>query len=665
MKKRNSKEKHSAEKSVGGNVLTEKKRNRRIILFLLFGTFLLYGKSILNNYSMDDEFVVRNNKQVQKGIKAIPEIFRTTYVVDNQKASYEYRPVVKAVFALEVQFFGANPHISHFFNILLYALSLVLLYFVLLRLLPGYHYLLPFLVTVLFMVHPLHTEVVLSLKNRDVILSFLGCLLALRAYLKYADTGKLLHLFIGALFILFALLSKKDSMTYFAVIPLTLWFFRNIPFRKIGVILLSYLVPVVTLKLLTIRIHHDVVRNFLLWENPLYIHSTVLQRIPTGLYDIYFYLAKFIVPYPLISYYGYNQVPIADWSYPVVWIVLAGLVVTGWYVVKNILPRKLEVYAILYFLVTISMFTNVLIPVVGIVAERFAYIPSLGLCLLAVLLLLKVFKVPYEDKSFSFSSLKGRFSMVFGLVMLIFSVMCFTRIPDWKTTYSLYYADVQHATESAHANSLIAAASIQEIKEHPKMSVAEKRKHVDNAEKYYLESLRIIPDYISSLNNLGMIYFTYHNQPEKAIPYLEKAVELDTNYVEAYFNLAICEAKMKEYDLSEKHFLKTIQLDKNFIGTYFSLSNVYAEQEKYDKILELNQKAIDQGVKADILHINIGNVWYQRGDTARAVPYLEQAIGLNPNNRSLNTFLANYYKDKGDLEKANKYYDLMRSSAGK
>src|ERR1043165_1242183 len=108
--KKHSKEKKQAETNVKEGMLSEKKWNRKVILFLLLGCFLLYGKSIRNNYSMDDEFVVKNNQQVQKGIKAIPEIFRTTYVIDNQKSSYEYRPMVKAAYALECQIFGVNPH---------------------------------------------------------------------------------------------------------------------------------------------------------------------------------------------------------------------------------------------------------------------------------------------------------------------------------------------------------------------------------------------------------------------------------------------------------------------------------------------------------------------------------------------------------------------------
>lgn len=227
MKKSKDKEKSIPEKNVVENVFSEKKMNRRIVLFFSVLCLLIYGKSVKNDYSMDDEFVVRNNQQVQKGISAIPEIFQSTYVVNSQKSNYEYRPIVKASFALECELFGVNPHISHFINILLYTLSILLLFYVLKRILSQYNLLLPFVITLLFLIHPLHSEVVISIKNRDVILSFLGCLLSLFFYMKFVETKKYIHLLFGAFFILFAVMSKKDAMTYFAIIPFTLWFFKD------------------------------------------------------------------------------------------------------------------------------------------------------------------------------------------------------------------------------------------------------------------------------------------------------------------------------------------------------------------------------------------------------------------------------------------------------
>ncbi|MBL7883245.1 MAG: hypothetical protein JNL69_04205, partial [Bacteroidia bacterium] len=111
-------------------------RNYILLFFTL--SFLIFGKSVSNEYAMDDEYVILNNKQVQKGIKAIPEILTTTYVMDG-KQSYEYRPLVKVSYAVEYEIFGANPHISHFINILIYALCISLLFFVLLKLFNSTH----------------------------------------------------------------------------------------------------------------------------------------------------------------------------------------------------------------------------------------------------------------------------------------------------------------------------------------------------------------------------------------------------------------------------------------------------------------------------------------------------------------------------------------------
>src|SRR5579872_2510724 len=61
-------------------------------------SFMLYGNSIPNGYSLDDEFVLHGDSTVQKGIKGIPMLFKSRYAWDD-KGSYGYRPVVKTSFA--------------------------------------------------------------------------------------------------------------------------------------------------------------------------------------------------------------------------------------------------------------------------------------------------------------------------------------------------------------------------------------------------------------------------------------------------------------------------------------------------------------------------------------------------------------------------------------
>lgn len=612
---------------------------------------------------MDDEYVTLNNKEVAKGIKGIPKLFTSTYATDSKKLGYEYRPIVKTTFALEYQFFGANPGVSHFINILLYIFLLCFLFHLLLKLVPGYHYLFSLLVVLLFLIHPLHSEVVMSLKNRDALLSFLFALCSLSSYLKYVDGRGFRHVLWGVLFLTLGILSKRDCMTFIAIIPFTLWFFRNAGIKKLVIIGSSFLGTFLMRQLLVSLITGDKGRNTLEWENALFLNSTIFERIPQGFHSFYFYLKMFVVPYPLLSYYGSKQVPIVGWDHPIVWLMIIVSGVMLYLIVQNIRARAIWVYGLVFFIVTVSMFLNVVKPVVGIVGERFAHIPSLGLCIIAVYGVLKFFKIPIDQPKQKLAAVKSSVYFFWGAIVLIFGIMVFTRNSAWKDHYTLYETDVKKAPESAHLHTLFAAASIQKVKENPNMPADQKRKHIANALEHYKESIRIIPDYISSHNNVGMVYYSYYKKPAEAIPYLKRAIELDTNYVEAYFNLATSEAALGNYDLGEKYYLKTIELNPEFVNAYYSLSSVYAQQKKFDKILIINEEAIKKGVRSDIPYVNIGNVYFMQKDTVKAVPYLEKGIELNPNNRQLNSFLADYYKNKGDLNKANHYYDLMGRSS--
>jgi Tfp pilus assembly protein PilF len=611
---------------------------------------------------MDDEYVILNNKQVHKGVSAIPEIFRTTYAIES-KASFEYRPIVKATYAIEYEIFGENPYVSHTINILLYVFCLVLLFYVLLRLIPGYHYLFHLTVVLLFLVHPLHSEVVLSLKNRDVMLSFTGTMFSLLFYLRFIEGKGYLNLLVGFLFLLFALMSKKDSMTFFAIVPFTMWFFRKVSWKQIGWIFISYLPVVLTFRFAAKSLDNENVRELMLWENPMFInHLNFFERIPQGFYSVYFYLKMFLIPHPLIAYYGYNQVPIVGWDNIIVWLTFILMGGTLYFVIKKKALKEVWVYGIIYFLVTISMFTNVVKPVVGIVGERFAFLPSLGLCILAAYFLLTGMKVAFSKHEMKLQAVNGKFWLLLVLIVIGYGGRTIARNADWKDAYTLYKADAENATESAHTHTLLAASAISKAKSHTRMTQAEKRKLILEAEYHYLESIRLIPDYIASHNNLGMLYYSFMNSPEKALKHLLKAIELKPDYVEAYFNAATAYAALKQFEKAEEYYLKSIQLDPNFANTYLSLSNVYASRKEYDKILKLNLAAIEKGVKTDVIYINISNVYYMNGDTLQALPYLEKAISMNPNNKGVNKFLAEYYRSKGDAKKSAYYADLMKKS---
>jgi tetratricopeptide (TPR) repeat protein len=201
------------------NVKTVNNKVYYLIIFVF--SFILYGNTIPNDYSLDDNLVVFKNEQVMKGFKSIPEIFSSHYR-ESERNEYGYRPIAKVTFAIESEFFNQNPHVSHFINILLYALLLLLLFKLLNTVFPDFSNAVKLFIILLFASHPLHTEVVANLKNREEILCFLFATAAVLLFIK-AMKGpghRLIAAIFGVLSMALSILSKQTGLVFCVIIPL-------------------------------------------------------------------------------------------------------------------------------------------------------------------------------------------------------------------------------------------------------------------------------------------------------------------------------------------------------------------------------------------------------------------------------------------------------------
>ncbi|MEL6639270.1 MAG: hypothetical protein AAFR05_21140, partial [Bacteroidota bacterium] len=169
----------------------------------------LYLSTVQYEFVLDDKIVYSENNFVKKGFAGIPEIFTTesfTGYFGEQRDLIEggrYRPLSIATFAAEYALtkravtntqgqtvYEGNPAVGHWGNILLYGLTGLLLFRILSLLFPlpagrPWYWGIAFVGTLLFIVHPIHTEVVANIKGRDEILAMLGALGALYFALAY------------------------------------------------------------------------------------------------------------------------------------------------------------------------------------------------------------------------------------------------------------------------------------------------------------------------------------------------------------------------------------------------------------------------------------------------------------------------------------------------
>jgi len=648
------------------------KTNKVIYGSIIVLSFLVYGNSIKNNYAIDDDFVTttdpeKPNLRIEKGIKGIPEIFSTHYV-ESEQQSFGYRPLVLTTYAIEYQFFGSNPQVSHFINVLIYALTCVLLFVILAKCLSKYHVIFPLLIVFLFVVHPIHTEVVNNLKSRDELLAFMFGVSSLLFFLKRIESGKWRHLCWAALFFILALLCKKTAVIFIAIIPITIYFFTAIKLKKILlyslVVPFTYIIFLVGVKL--ILNNSATMREFAFFENPLFYEPDFLKRIPMAFYTAGYYIKLLVLPHPLSCYYGFKTIPLANWSSILVWISLIFHFSVGIYALLKLPKKSIISYGIIIYLIGIFPFINLVAPAVGIVAERFIYIASLGFCIGVAYLMLLIFKVDYTNKSIKWKYFKLPFKATAFILLFLFSVKIVTRNTAWKDELTLFRNDVSNFENSCNLNYITANALANKIATTP---VGVKRNAlIKEATSYFRKTTELMDeglakysqDYITS-NNLGTIYVDVFNDPVSAQPFFKKVIEINPSNEDGQYNYGYCYEKRNLPDSAIIQYEKMLSYKTKQTLVYKRLHELYYNKKDYEKAINSDKAALDLNPEKIELYINLGNSFMLNGDTLNGLKYFEDAAAIPPLDYVLLQNVANVFKVIGDSSKAFMYEEKSKS----
>jgi tetratricopeptide (TPR) repeat protein len=221
----------------------EKKSNRFIYLIIGFLTFFVFANTIGNDYNMDDELVTRNHPLTSQGMRAIGEIFTSPYYQDDMGYVYGYRPIVHVSFAIEHELFGEKASVSHFVNVILYVACVLLFLSLLLKWVGEQNKWIAIIAVLFFALHPIHTEVVASIKNRDELLAFFFALLSALAMIKFVEKGKWWSLFWIAFYFALGMLSKKSIFSLTIILPISAVLLHSISWKKLFYIVFAFSVP--------------------------------------------------------------------------------------------------------------------------------------------------------------------------------------------------------------------------------------------------------------------------------------------------------------------------------------------------------------------------------------------------------------------------------------
>jgi tetratricopeptide (TPR) repeat protein len=641
-------------------------KNRTQYILIAFIGILLYANTIGNRYSLDDDFVIyKKAYNEQSFINSISEIFKSHYSVTD-KSKYEYRPIVKITFAIEFFLWGNNPHLSHCVNLVIFILTLFILFKILHRLFYEKYPWLPLLITMVFAAHPIHTEVVASLKNRDELLAFMFSLLTIWVILLHCDTKKWYYLVLSLPIYLIAYLSKSSALVFVAIIPLILWFagIKNYKYYLIVFLLIAagaFLARYVPQYFL--ENSHRAVYGF---ENPIYENRGLFNRIGTGLVALLFYLRLLIIPYPLRFYYGFDTIPLThfpDFISVLSLILHAALLI---YAITKFKSRHPLSFAILFYLIAISMFSNIVRPAVGIVAERYVYAASLGFCVALVWFILKLFK--YENRPLtSLVNFNKGIRITMLALIFVYGARTISRNSVWKDHLTLFYNDIPRCQNSFKANFLLATTLQVEVSKTMNNAKYAKRnaKYIEDAEKYYNRALEIYDRYPVAWNSRGFFLFMFKQNTSQAISDFKNATELKPDYTEALYNLGFVYNHQKEYDSALVYLDKAIISNKDYLNSYNEKGVVLLNLKDTAGFLQMQEAMKNQFPESDFPYINLGNYFLGQKDTSEAFNNWEQAAKRNPDNQPLLLNLSNYYSRKGDMEKSQYYNKLYRQAVQK
>ena len=532
-----------------------------ISLFVI--AFALNSNTFKNNFVLDDHGIIKNNKITKAAVSW--ENTKTIFSTPLRKGDFSdlenslYRPFTKFLFNIEWNMFDGDPHKFHIVNVILYGLVGVFLFFILYDILKK-RWVIPFLISLLFIVHPIHTEVVANIKSGDEILSLLGAIIALRCIQLYFKTDSFKYILLGLAAYLMGSFSKESTVMFIFIIPLFIYFFTKADLKKNMILSSMFIISSVfflicrhlSLSGYPPQSQLSALDNYLVLSN-----DNIPIRVGSAINTLGLYLKTFFIPYPLSCDYSYSSLEpiksLADPTFILSFLVFAALLI---YALKNLYDSIFKqkeksniAFGLLWFFITVSITSNVFFLIGTSFGERLFFTPSLGLCIAFVILLSKYFYKKDHALDGSFMKAFSASPLLFAIILIIsgfYAAKMYSRNVDWKTDFNLFSRDIEYYPNSTHllfylgnhlsSNEYAEDKTVQQKNAASMEAIAKLTKSMsiypalpsdgynqlgkayfnlgkyDSAQKYYMKAFSEDSTNAIFINNLGTIYYNTSEQ---------------------------------------------------------------------------------------------------------------------------------------------------------
>ncbi|HCI03500.1 MAG: tetratricopeptide repeat protein [Candidatus Peribacteraceae bacterium] len=474
------------------------------LILIIVITFLTFSGSLGHEFlSWDDEILVTQNYLVRN---FSPMIFW----------SYDpelYIPITLLSFQINYALFDLNPFWYHLTNLIIHISNALLVFWLSLMIIKK-RYLAVF-AALIFAVHPLNTEAVAWISARKELLSTLFLLSALITYIK-ANDRRWMIVFSIVLFVL-AMMSKATAIVFPAILILYHYAFQ-IRTRTLTLALtltLSLIFAIVAVVGKSISV----------------IQLTTTEMVLLAFRSTTFYLQKFLLPIKLSAIYGAPD-PISIQNWEIIFsILIVALLITATCIFRKM---KVAMFASGFAILTIapSFMAYMKSDGISVAADRYAYMPSIGLAILLVLIV---------------SSIRKQDFVIFILVAVISSCMFLTIEQNkvWATTEVLFQDIIKNNPTS----------------------------HITH-------------------NNIGNMHLN-NGDLKTALLYLEKAMELNPESPDVLVNMGVYYGKLGDYSASESYLNQAMEIHPTFAAAHFNMGGIHFQRKEFTNAIKSYEKAVE------------------------------------------------------------------------
>jgi len=610
-----------------------KNKNANLYIFTALAlTLVLYFKNIFYDFTLnwDDGGYVVVNDVIQKiNAENIKTIF-TTFDKGN------YHPLTTMMYAMEYFLVGNNPMLFHFNNIIIHLANVYLVFLLIFRLTKKTE--LAFITSIFFGIHPMHVESVAWISERKDVLYTMFFLLSALAYHKFAyikNAGKNQY-FLALLYFFLSLMSKSAAV----VLPVVLVIIDYYLKRKLSLKSVIEKIPFFSLSVLfgILAILSQDSAGAIQDLTPMF---TIPERFMLASYALLGYIFKLFAPFNLSAMYPYPERIGSSLS---ILFKIAPFVVLLLGVLLFIFKKnwRFVVFGTLFFDSTIFLVIQ-LLPVGGaLMAERYTYVPYIGL----FFILGHLYIIVKENKNESINKFKNLFKYLLIAFGIYCSVITYQRIEVWK-----------------------------------------------NGEVLFTDVINKYPSLPFAYNNRGYLYYRFLKDYDKALADFDKCTQIDSTFDKAYSNRAVLLYNTDRQEEALIDFDKCLKLKPDNTDALIGRANTLSYLKYFDKALPdynnylklkpddekaylwratafYNLKQYDEAMKDLVICFRYnpqnaeafywrGLVYYQQKQYQMAINDFDVSLRLNPEKAEIYTwrglsyyYLKNYEKAVADYTKA-------------